>query len=69
MLSVAVPVATVHVDHGLASDAVIVHAYDPTGEEVEVGISIINANQVVLTTVPELPFSGTVVVVAGDTAA
>lgn len=59
---ITTPSSSITVQHGLGRTDVAVVAYDDTGTEVELGVQVLDPDTVQLTTVPELPFSGKVVV-------
>lgn len=62
IFDVVTPSPTVTLAHNLNRDVAAV-AYDSDGTEVTVGVVVLDSNTLLLTTVPELPFSGKVVVI------
>lgn len=59
---VTVPSDEITVVHSLGRTNVLVHCYGEDATEIEVGVEVLDENSVRITTVPELAFSGKVVV-------
>lgn len=51
------------VTHGLGRTPVSVTAFDPSGFVVQVGVQVLDANHIQVTTETGLPFSGKVLVI------
>lgn len=62
IFNVVEPSSNITVAHNLDRD-VAATTYDPDGNEVTVGVTVRDSNTLILTTVPELPYSGKVVVI------
>jgi hypothetical protein len=58
----SVPSSNFTITHNLNRTTVDVSAYDTSGREVMVGVTVVDANNVQITTETGLPFTGTVLV-------
>lgn len=60
---IAVPQSSFAITHNLNRPPTVVTAWDTAGNQVELGVQVIDPNTVQLSTEPSLPFSGKVLVI------